>query len=266
MIGMNLTRQKPSGLCITKVENFGVKRGNLEILYNVNFEIHCGELTAIIGPNGAGKSTFLKAMLGGIPHTGKLTFLDEKGIHTTSPTIGYVPQHIDFDRDSPTSVQDLFLACKTGVPVWLRHPLKLREQILESLSRVESEGLIDRRLGNLSGGELQRVFLALALDPIPDILLLDEPVSGIDQKGLNLFYNMVSQLRREFDLSIILVSHDLGPVAEYADRVVLLNRTVEACGPPEDIFESREFIELFGSIKFKSLPQDIDTARDDEER
>lgn len=266
MMGLNLTRQKPSGLCITRVENFGVTRGNMEILNDVSFEIHCGELTAIIGPNGAGKSTLLKAMLGVVPHSGKLTFLDEKGIHTTNPIIGYVPQHIEFDRDSPISVQDLFLSCKTNTPVWLRHPEKLRNQVLESLSRVEAEGLINRRLGNLSGGELQKVFLALALDPIPDILLLDEPVSGIDQKGLNLFYNMVSQLRREFDLSIILVSHDLGPVAEYADRVVLLNRTVEACGSPDDIFESQKFAELFGNVKYKSLPRDAKAAGNTEER
>lgn len=262
MMGLNITKQQlPSGLCITRVENFGVTKGKDEILRDVNIEIHCGELTAIIGPNGAGKSTLLKAMLGVIPHTGRLGFFDEKGIHTKSPVIGYVPQHIEFDRDSPTSVLDLFTASASNTPVWIKHSAKLKSHVVEKLSRVQAEGIIGRRLGDLSGGELQRVFLALALDPIPDILLLDEPVSGIDRKGLGLFYDMVSELRREYDLSIILVSHDLGPVEKYADRVVLLNKTVEASGKPRDVFQSQKFIEIFGKIKYDSMPSG-DTAAD----
>lgn len=240
-------QRKPCGLCCTKIQNFGVSKGKVEILRKVNLSIHCGELTALIGPNGAGKSTLLKALLGEIPHTGELIFLDEKGAHTGSPLIGYVPQQIDFDRDTPTSVLDLFMACKTTVPVWAYHPVKIRKLVLESLSRVQAENLIDRRMGDLSGGEMQRVLLALALDPIPDILLLDEPVSGIDEKGLRLFYSIVSDLRRNYDLSIILVSHDLALVAGYADRVAFLNKTIECCGSPEEVFHSEEFIDAFGS-------------------
>lgn len=257
MMEMNMQsnlQHGPSGLCCTKIENLGVVRDKSEILKDVNLEIHCGELTAIIGPNGAGKSTLLKSILGVIPHSGTLTFLDEKGLHTKYPLIGYVPQHIEFDRDSPISVLDLFAACRTNRPVWMVRTKKMRVQVVKSLSRVQAEGLVDRRLGALSGGELQRVFLALALDPIPDILLLDEPVSGIDQKGLNIFYDMVSRLRREYDLSIILVSHDLGLVARYADRVVLLNKTVKESGTPDKVMGSQSFIEIFGSLKYENLP------------
>jgi zinc transport system ATP-binding protein len=119
------------------------------------------------------------------------------------------------------------------------------DKIRENLSKVNAEHLLSRRLGALSGGELQRVLLALALDPIPDILLLDEPVSGIDQNGLELFYETVAALRKNYDLTVILVSHDLEMVRKYADRVVLLNQTVLEAGPPEKVFNSENFFNVF---------------------
>ena len=128
---------------------------------HVNIHIHCGQLTAVIGPNGAGKSTLLRAILGEIPHTGVLHYVDAKGKHTGHPIIGYVPQYLRFDVSSPTSVMDLFMACLSRRPVWLCSSKKLRPRVLRSLARVKAEYLIDRRLGALSGGELQRVLLAL---------------------------------------------------------------------------------------------------------
>jgi zinc transport system ATP-binding protein len=236
-----------SGLCCTRIENFGVTLGQYEILRGVNLHIHCGDLTAVIGPNGAGKSTLLKAILGETPHSGSLSFLDEKNRHTDRPQIGYVPQKLDFDASSPTSVFDLFASALSNEPVWLLHAKKARKAILESLTGVEAAHLIDRRLGALSGGELQRVLLALALSPVPDLLLLDEPVSGIDHNGLKLFYKTVSDLRRNYDLSIILVSHDLDLVAQYADRVILLNnKTIECAGTPQEVFSNEKTVELFG--------------------
>lgn len=234
------------GLCCTKVENFGVVIGSMTILENVNIHIHCGELTAIIGPNGAGKSTLLKAILGEVPHTGELKYLDSRGNRSNKPLIGYVPQQPSFDPGTPTSVLDLFIAAMSRFPAWLLKSAKLRKKALEDLKKVKAEHLIDRRLGALSGGELQRVMLALALDPVPNLLLLDEPVSGIDKGGLELFYNTVSELRRNYDLSIILVSHDLELVSKYADRVVLLNRTVISSGTPLQVFQDKRTLEAFG--------------------
>jgi zinc transport system ATP-binding protein len=235
------------GLCCTKIENFSVILRKYEILKNVNLHIHCGELTAIIGSNGAGKSTLLKAILGEIPHSGRLVFLDAKDQRTGKPLIGYVPQKLDFDISSPISVFDLFASVQTRMPVWLSHSKHVRQNVHNNLDKVNAAHLINRRLGALSGGELQRVLLALALDPIPDLLLMDEPVSGIDQNGLQMFYKTVSELRENFDLSIILVSHDLNMVAQYADRVVFLNnKTVEGCGTPKEVFSSGKVIEAFG--------------------
>lgn len=247
-----------SCLCCTKIINFGVVRNKYEILKDVNLHIHCGDLTAIIGPNGAGKSTLLKAILGDIPHTGDLVFLDAKKERTGRPLIGYVPQKLDFDYSSPASVYDMFASAHSNLPVWLFQTRKLHERTRQCLLRVQAEHLINRRLGALSGGELQRVLLALALDPVPDLLLLDEPVSGFDQNGLKLFYDTVSELRRNFDLSIILVSHDLKLVAQYADRVVFLNnKTVECSGTPEEVFTDRRVVDLFGLGLFNEKGGDL---------
>lgn len=236
------------GLCCTRIENFGVTAGKTVILNDINLHIHCGELTAIIGPNGAGKSTLLKAILGEVRHTGELRFIRCGDSPQNNPILGYVPQQLDFDSGMPASVADLFAASNTRLPVWLSRRGKTHDRLLASLKKARAEHLADRRLGELSGGELQRVLLALALDPVPDILLLDEPVSGIDHKGMELFYNTVSELREEYDLSIILVSHDFDLVSEYADRVVLLNKTIEYVGTPEEVFNSPQANELFGKI------------------
>lgn len=243
-------QQSCCGLCCTKIENFGVKAGNTVILSDVNLHIHCGELTAVIGPNGAGKSTLLKALLGEVAHTGTLTFMQSEGTAAKAPVMGYVPQSLNLDSGSPTSVLDLFLSCRSSFPTWLWKPKKEVERIKIRLSKVKADHLLNRRLGALSGGELQRVLLALALDPVPEILLLDEPVSGIDQNGLELFYETVSALRKAYDLSIILVSHDLDLVKKYADRVVLLSGTVLKVGSPEEVLESESFYDVF-SLKWQ---------------
>lgn len=234
-------------LCCTRIESFGVRAGNLVIFEDVNIHVHCGQLTAIIGPNGAGKSTLLRAILGEVPHTGQLKYTDAKGKHTGSPVIGYVPQYLKFDVSAPITVQDLFAACLSNRPVWLL-PVNNRQRILESLRRVKAAELIDRRLGALSGGELQRVLVALALNPMPDLLLLDEPVSGVDQNGLEIFYEILENLQNNEDMAIILVSHDLNMVARHADQVVLMNKGVVCSGSPEEVFRDRRTRKIFGML------------------
>ena len=235
-------------VCCTKVENFGVKAGNLTIFEDVNLHVHCGQLTALIGPNGAGKSTLLKAILGEVTHTGNLHYVDAKNQHTGNPVIGYVPQYLTFDVTAPISVIDLFMSCLSTRPVWLFSSQKIRARVLNNLRRVKAEHLIDRKLGALSGGELQRILLALALDPLPDLLLLDEPVSGVDQNGLDLFYEIVVELKASEDMAIILISHDLEQVAKHADQVVLLNKKVLAAGTPDEVFANDKMKRIFGTI------------------
>ena len=244
-----------SGLCCTKIEDFGVKVGNLTIFSHVDLHIHCGQLTAIIGPNGAGKSTLLRAILGEVPHTGKLHYVDAKGKHTGNPVIGYVPQYLRFDVSAPTSVMDIFMACLSKRPVWLCSGEALRPMVVEQLARVKAEHLVDRRLGALSGGELQRVLLALALDPLPDLLLLDEPVSGVDRNGRELFYEIVAELREKEDMAILLISHDLGLVAKHADQVVLMDKGVLVSGTPKQVFRDARTKQAFGMLAGEALEE-----------
>ncbi|HWP95854.1 MAG TPA: metal ABC transporter ATP-binding protein [Syntrophomonadaceae bacterium] len=241
-------------LCCTQLENFGVTMGNNVLLHDVNLHIHCGELTVLIGPNGAGKTTLLRAMLGELPHSGTLTYLDAKGERTGRPLIGYVPQKVEFDKGLPASVLDFCTACISQKPIWLLHSRVNHKRIQASLARVQADHLVHRKIGTLSGGELQRVLLACALDPLPDLLLLDEPVSGVDPSGMELFYEMVSSFRQEYDLSIILVSHDLTLAPRAANRLVLLNKSVLASGPPAQVLQDQIFSKTFGSILTSYAP------------
>ena len=116
------------------------------------------------------------------------------------------------------------------------------------LSRVSAESLAEKKAGELSGGEMQRVMLAIAIYPVPDILLLDEPVSAVDRTGIKLFYDVVSSLRYNYDITILLISHDLDIIARHADRVVLIDRGIAAQGTVEEVYNSTPFIETFGHI------------------
>lgn len=232
-------------LCCTKINSLGVVIGSNTVLKDINLHIHCGEFTAIIGPNGAGKSTLLKAILGEIKHSGKLEFVKVNRSNARSPIIGYVPQTPKFEQGSPISVLDLFVSCITKYPVWFPIPKNIIVKVEESLERVSAKHLINKRIGVLSGGELQRVLLALALEPIPELLLLDEPVSGIDIKGMELFYAVVNDIRKKYDLSVVMVSHDMPLVERYADRVVLINRELQITGTPKEVFYSSEYKRIF---------------------
>jgi zinc transport system ATP-binding protein len=132
-------------------------------------------------------------------------------------------------------------------PVWFGIKPKLRRRVKEGLEKVSAAHLWQKRIGELSGGELQRVLLAMAMIPPPDLLLLDEPVSGVDAGGLSLFYQMVNNMRLWHDMSVIMVTHDLGGVAPHADRIILLNRTILTQGKPEDVLRDEKMVKTFGA-------------------
>ncbi|MFA7344484.1 MAG: metal ABC transporter ATP-binding protein [Terrimicrobiaceae bacterium] len=235
------------GRCCTHIDRIGVTLDRHPVIEEVSLHLHCGELTAVVGPNGAGKSTLLRALLGEVSHSGSIHFLPVFGPgREDAPTIGYVPQNLDFDRFSPLSVCDLFAASTSRYPVPLGCRGGVRKTALAALENVEAGGLLDRTLGKLSGGELQRVLLALSLTPVPNLLLLDEPVSGIDLPGRELFYRTVSDLRHRFDLSILMVSHDLAGIAPVSDRIVFLDRRVVCVGSPREVLANPDFRHAFG--------------------
>lgn len=238
--------QPPCGLHCIKMNDISVRIGRETIIENVNLHIHCGKLTVIIGRNGAGKSTLIKAILGEMRHSGTIDFVDMRDHIRKDLRIGYVPQYLNIEKNTPTSVYDLFASYISHVPVFLRKSSRVYERVCEALAKFEAQELIDRPVCDLSGGELQRVLLSIACEPVPNLLLLDEPVSGIDRNGMELFYNNINMLKKNYDLAMILVSHDLDYVKRYADNVILLDRTVLAQGTPAQVFASPAFHEIFG--------------------
>ncbi len=233
------------GLCKISVNNIGVKKGADVLLSDVSFELHCGELTAVIGVNGAGKTTLVKSILGEIHHEGNVSYKSHHGDAINKITIGYVPQHLDFDRSAPVSVEDFMLIGRTNSPVCFKKDKKQTKAIDEALDMVGCLSLKNKTLGVLSGGEIQRVMLASALYPLPELLILDEPVSGVDLKGSEKFYEVIADLKKNYHITIAMVSHDLGIVKEYADNVILINKSVLKSGSPEEVFSSSEFKESF---------------------
>ena len=221
-----------------------LKIQNLSVLSGVNLHMHCGQIVALIGPNGAGKSTLIHAILGQQAYTGSITFHGPDG-REQKLRIGYVPQSPNFAKGDPISVLDLFCCCIGKRPAFLRPRAAMREKVLQCLSNVDAESLIDRRVGALSGGELQRVLLALALEPMPNMLILDEPLSGVDVEGMALLMDMLDGIRKKFDLSILMTTHDFSMLEKYADRVVLLRERVLCEGTPEQVLSSDAFAEVF---------------------
>ena len=230
--------------CCLRVENMSVTIGSDTILKDMNLHVHCGEMVALIGPNGAGKSTFLKAILGQQEYTGVIAF-SEPGQRSKKPRIGYVPQSPAFDPSDPVSVADLFACCMSKRPAFLGLGKSMRALVLECLERVHGEALIDKRVGTLSGGELQRVLLALALEPLPNILILDEPLSGVDVEGMHSLMDMLDEIRKTYDLSILMTTHDFSMLPRYADQAVLIDHGIKALGDPETVLKSEAFHRAF---------------------
>lgn len=233
------------GLHCTHINNLNVTLGKDRILKDINIHVHCGELTVIIGPNGAGKSTLLKALLGEIKHTGNIDFKYLKTNKKEKIKIGYVPQSINIERDIPITVYDMFASFISNYPVWFRKSKKLYDTIYNQLKIFSIEDCIDKQIGKLSGGQLQRVLLAIAITPVPNLLILDEPVSGIDRNGIKDFYKIVSELKDKYDMSILLVSHDLDLVLKYADKVILLEHEILCQGNPSEVYNNINFKRIF---------------------
>ncbi len=225
-------------------ENVTVSLGGNSILDGVSAWVPEGSCTAIVGPNGAGKTTLLLALLGEVSYTGAIRISGAgKGRHLC---IGYVPQRLQFDRGMPLTVLEFM------VMGWQRGPLffgvrpRHRERAMELLRSVKVDTLEKRKIGALSGGEIQRVLLALALGQEPDLLVLDEPASGIDFQGEHVFCELLENLRRERGFTQLMVSHDLPTVTHHATHVICLNRKVAAQGPPREVLTAETLTAIFG--------------------
>lgn len=227
---------------ILEVENLSVSFGDQKVLENVNFSVAESDVLAIIGPNGSGKSVLFRALLGLVPYTGKIIWHDKV-------KIGYVPQKAYVEKEFPLTVSEFFSLKSASRP-----------DILKSLSAVGlvkptgdhagehhlGHHILSRRVGVLSGGELQRLLIAWSLIGHPNVLLFDEPTSGVDVGGEETIYSILHELQEKQGLTIILISHDLNIVYKYANNVMCLNREQVCFGEPHAVLNPEELASVYG--------------------
>ncbi|KAA9001682.1 zinc ABC transporter ATP-binding protein ZnuC [Affinibrenneria salicis] len=201
-----------------------------KVLSDISLTLQSGRILTLLGPNGAGKSTLVRIVLGLLaPTAGTLT-------RAPGLRIGYVPQKLHLDATLPLSVER-FMTLRPGVR---------QQDILPALKRVQAAHLLRQPMQKLSGGENQRVLLARALLNRPQLLVLDEPTQGVDVNGQLALYDLINQLRQEFDCGVLMVSHDLHLVMAKTDEVLCLNQHICCSGTPEVVSIHPEFLAMFG--------------------
>lgn len=221
---------------ILTVKDLNVTFEHKVILDKVSFEVNQGDLVAVVGPNGAGKSTLFKAILNLIHYTGEIHIIGSPNYEKLD-TVGYVPQHFLFDRTLPITVEE-FLQAST------KQNLE-KVKILPTLQELDIDHLINRLLGELSGGELQRVLVARAILNEPKLLLLDEPISGVDIAGQKDFLEIIKHLNEVHHTTILMIMHDIESLPDLADKILALNRHLIFYGETKEFFQSGILTQLY---------------------
>ncbi len=227
------TKTNSPAIC---VDHVSVRYGDVTVLDDITFDVPRGSITAVIGPNGSGKTTLLRAILGLVPYQGTIRVLNES-LHETYARIGYVPQRFDFDRTFPMNVEEFLNISRrpgSNLPANVIREVGLQKTIL------------NKKLGELSGGQLQRILIAQAIINNPDLLLLDEPSTGIDIAGEAAIYDVLAHLRDTHDTTIFMVSHDLSMIADIVDNIVAINRKLVCVGTPSKALTPKRLKELYG--------------------
>jgi zinc transport system ATP-binding protein len=214
---------------ILKVRNLNVRLDHQSIIENLSFEVKKGEVLTILGPNGAGKSILLKTLIGLLPYKGEIEWAKEL-------KIGYVPQRLPFIKDIPLNIRDFF-SLKGS-------PERETEAILNSVGFQED--FLRKKIGDLSSGQFQRVLIAWGLVGKPQVLLFDEPTTGVDISAEETVYNLLAELKEEIDLTILLVTHDLSVVYKFSTDVICLNRQPICYGPPQEVLTLESLQKLYG--------------------
>jgi len=237
---------------LISIRDLHVDLGGVSILKGVTAAIERGKITALIGMNGSGKTTLLRAILKEAPYRGQITFhCGHDHTHPNPEHIGYVPQRLNMDMRLPLTVRDLLALALQRRPLFLGVSRKTEATMDQLLKVVHAEPtLLDRPVDRISGGELQRVMLGLALHPNPELLLLDEPAAGVDFKTDHKFYELLSELNRTTGVTVLLVSHELSMVSRHAHHVLCLTDGQIRCqGPPHEILTNEMLHSVFGSEK-----------------
>ena len=221
---------------LIKLNKVGVRQNQKWLVQDVSLQVDKGKIVTLIGPNGSGKSTTAKIALG--------LFKNIEGqVQKFTNNIGYVPQKISIDWTLPLRVRDFMLLTDN-----------LKEDVIdEALSLTGVINLKDKSLGNLSGGEFQRVLLARAISKKPEFLVLDEPVQGVDFTGEIALYQLIKEISEKLNCGILLISHDLHTVMSATDHVVCLNGHVCCSGSPKEVAKNSEYKALFGEQAAQTL-------------
>jgi zinc transport system ATP-binding protein len=212
---------------ILKVSDLAVRMQNQPVLEHLNFNVKKGTTIAILGPNGAGKTILFRTLLNLVPHTGSIEW-------TEKVKIGYVPQYIAVS-DIPMTVKE-FLSISGRVDL---------ENALKKV-RLTDLNILDKRLGTLSGGQLRRVLIAWALIDNPNVLLLDEPTTGVDMDSEEPIYLLLNEIKKTQKITIFLITHNIHIVQEYADDLLALNKCITFCGPSTEIGKPEIQRQIYG--------------------
>ena len=222
---------------IVTLSDVSIHFNSKKVVDNVSFNLHTDCITTVIGPNGAGKTTLVKAVLGLIaPNAGKVW--KKPGL-----VIGYVPQKLQIDKTFPLTVKR-FLKIDRKLPEAAIH---------QAVASVKVQGLLESSIHGLSGGEMQRVLLARALLRNPQLLVLDEPVQGVDINGQIELYQLISDIRKVRRCSVLMISHDLHLVMSATDHVICMNQHICCSGHPEAITSEPSYIDMFGAASAKTM-------------
>jgi zinc/manganese transport system ATP-binding protein len=233
-----------------------VRMGGREILSDVSLTIGHGEFVAVLGPNGAGKSTLMKAILGLVPLTAGSVSVLGRSPQQARPRIGYLPQRQSFDAATRVRGVDLVTlgldGARWGVPVALtrrarRRRATERRRVEEVIAVVGAGAYADRAIGELSGGEQQRLLIATALVRRPELLILDEPLDSLDLPNQAAVAGLIRRIASAEDVAVLLVAHDVNPLAAYLDRVVYLAGGRALCGEVGDVITAETLSELYGT-------------------
>jgi zinc/manganese transport system ATP-binding protein len=233
---------------LLRLDGIGVRLGGRPVLSDVTFSLANGEFTGVIGPNGAGKTTLLRVILGLVEPSGGRVLIDGEPLHNKNKAaIGYVPQKLVIDPDMPLRARDVVSLGLDGHRLGFGFPSRQRRALVEAaLADVGADGYADARVGELSGGEQQRVLIAHALISRPKLLLLDEPLANLDLRSEQEIVGVLGKLAREHEIAVLLSAHDMNPLLTVMDRIVYVANGHAASGPTDEVVTSAGLTRLYG--------------------
>jgi ABC-type Mn2+/Zn2+ transport system ATPase subunit len=246
-VSIDLVFREPTPTAI-EVRDVRVTLGDNPVLRGVSLKIQVGQIVALIGPNGSGKTTLLRCLLGLQKiDGGDIRLFGRPFSQDALRRVGYVPQRLQLDRSFILSVREFLALRLKETRGWFWHPRKRTDEILcDRLAELGVAGLLDRPLAALSGGQLQRVLIAFSLLGSPELLLLDEPTAGVDTPGEASFYELIAEVHRRRNPTVVLVSHDLGMVYRHTSWVYALNGVICCEGTPEQVMNAESLKKAYG--------------------